>query len=345
MSKTVALNREKPQPTERDYQEYLQLLSIFNNIDEAIYIADPQTYEILYANHAIERDFGYVTGKKCHEVFQDLKEPCPFCTNNIILGEHRGKSYIWEFQNRKTRRWYRCIDKAIAWPNERTVRCEMAIDITDRKIAEEKSRLYIDKLLAERDRSHHQAMSETVNVLFLALEKRDPYTAGHERRVAQLGQAIAAKLGMTSDEQEGIRITGDLHDIGKIVVPSEILSKPAKLNVTEYAIMQTHPQVGYEILKGLAFPWPVAQTVLQHHERLDGSGYPAGLAGNAISSEARIIAVADVVEAMSSHRPYRPALGVDEALKEITLGSGVKYDQAATQACVKLFVEDNFQFM
>ncbi len=344
MSKTSTLHRKKPLLAERDYQEYCQLLSIFNNIDEAIYIADPQTYEILYANRAIERDFGYVTGKKCHAVFQGLEQPCPFCTNDIILGEQKGKSYIWEFQNRKTKRWYRCIDKAIAWPDDRTVRCEMAIDITDRKAGEEKYKMCVNKLLAERERSHHQAMNATVNALFLALEKRDPYTAGHERRVAQLGRAIAAELGMSSNEQEGILITGDLHDIGKIVVPSEILSKPVELTGTEYAIMKTHPEVGYEILKGLEFPWPVAQTVLQHHERLDGSGYPSGLAGDDIRSEARIIAVADVVEAMSSHRPYRPALGINEALLEITRSSGVKYDQTSVRACVKLFVEDKFQF-
>jgi putative nucleotidyltransferase with HDIG domain/PAS domain S-box-containing protein len=317
-------------------QEYAQVISIFEGIDEVIYVSDPKTYEILYANRAIEKDFGYVLGKQCYEVFQGLKSPCPFCTNNIIFGENLGESHIWEFQNLKTRRWYRCIDRAIPWSKGRMVRCEMAIDITDRKTAEE--------ALNSSNQRWQRNLEETVNALFMALEKRDPYTAGHERRVARLSQAIGAEIGLDRGQIEGMRVIGFLHDIGKIVVPSEILSKPAKLSENEYKLMKTHSQVGYDILKKLEFPWPVAQIVLQHHERLDGSGYPIGLTGKDIGLESRIIAVADVVEAMSSHRPYRAALGVDKALEEITQNSGTLYDKEVGRACVKVFAENKFCF-
>jgi putative nucleotidyltransferase with HDIG domain len=330
------LTEINPMTDKNENYEYRQVLTIFEGIDEAIYVSDPNTYEILYANRTIEKDFGYVVGKRCYEVFQGLKSPCPFCTNNIIFGENLGESHIWEFQNLKTRRWYRCIDRAIAWSKDRMVRCEMAIDITDRKDAE--------KALKNSDQKWRRTIEETVNALFLALEKRDPYTAGHERRVALLSQAIGIELGLSVEQIEGMRVTGYLHDIGKIIVPSEILSKPAKLTDIEYRLMKTHSQVGYDILKEVEFPWPVAKIVLQHHERLDGSGYPIGLTGRDIALESKILAVADVVEAMSSHRPYRAALGLDKALEEISQNRGVLYDPDVGQACRNLFAENKFAF-
>jgi PAS domain S-box-containing protein/putative nucleotidyltransferase with HDIG domain len=184
----------------------------------------------------------------------------------------------------------------------------------------------------------------TADALATALEKRDPYTAGHEKRVAQVACAIAAELGYAQDQIDGIRITAFLHDIGKIVVPAEILSKPSKLNEYEYSIVKTHPEVGYDILKGLEFPWPVAKIVLQHHERLNGSGYPNALSGADMLPEAKILAVADVVEAMVSHRPYRPAKTVDEALQEITQNRGLLYDPKVVDACVTVFREKHFTF-
>jgi len=200
------------------------------------------------------------------------------------------------------------------------------------------------RALQDNDQKWRRIIEETVHALFMAIEKRDPYTAGHERRVANLSQAIGVELGLNAEQTEGMRVTGYLHDFGKIVVPSEILSKPAKLNEYEYQLMQTHPQVGYDILKGLEFPWPVARTILQHHERLDGSGYPNGLTKDEIALESKIVAVADVVEAMSSHRPYRPALGVDQALKEIDEKSGVLFDPDVGRACQKVFRENKFAF-
>ena len=189
-----------------------------------------------------------------------------------------------------------------------------------------------------------KTLNGTIEAISLMGERRDPYTAGHERRVAQLACAIAREIGMTEDQLEGIRVCAFLHDVGKIVVPSEILSKPSELNEYEYGIVKSHPRVGYDILKRLEFPWPVAQIILQHHEMVDGSGYPAGLRGEEIILGARILAVADVVEAMSGHRPYRPALGIDKALEEISRHKDVLYDAKAVDACMRLFMEKGFRF-
>jgi HD-GYP domain-containing protein (c-di-GMP phosphodiesterase class II) len=166
---------------------------------------------------------------------------------------------------------------------------------------------------------------------------RDPYTAGHERRVAQLTRRIAESMGLAPRELEALATAAVVHDVGKIAVPAEILSKPAKLSEVEYAIVMDHPRAGYDILAPIAFEDGVADIVLQHHERLDGSGYPQGLAGAQILPAARILMVADVVEAMASYRPYRPALGVDAALAEIRWGAGVRYDEAVVAACERVF--------
>ena len=189
-----------------------------------------------------------------------------------------------------------------------------------------------------------QALHGTVMALANTVEIKDPYTAGHQRRVAQLACAMARELGWPPDQVEGMRVLCFLHDMGKIAVPSEILNKPGKISPAELGLIKGHPQVGYDILKDIAFPWPVAQGVLQHHERLDGSGYPSGLTGGEITPEAKILAVADVVEAMASHRPYRPALGIDRALEEITRNKGKLYDPEAVDVCVRLFTEKDFQF-
>ncbi len=187
-------------------------------------------------------------------------------------------------------------------------------------------------------------MEETVNGLVLAVEKRDPYTAGHQRRVSLLSNAIAEKLGLEKSKADGLRIASIVHDIGKINVPSEILSKPGILTNAEFALIKTHPQAGFEILSIINFPWPVAEIVLQHQERIDGSGYPNGLKGNEILIEARIISVADVVEAIASHRPYRPSLGLASALNEIESKKGILYDKNVVDACLELFKNKEFSF-
>jgi response regulator RpfG family c-di-GMP phosphodiesterase len=182
-----------------------------------------------------------------------------------------------------------------------------------------------------------------VAVLASAVEKRDAYTAGHQRRVTELSVAIARQMGLSSDQIEAIRMAGTIHDLGKISVPAEILSKPSRLNEAEFSIIKLHPQAGYDILKDIEFPWPIAQIVLQHHERMNGSGYPLGLSGQDILVEARILAVADVVESMASHRPYRSALGLDKALEEISANKDILYDPQVVDACLELFSKEGFK--
>jgi PAS domain S-box-containing protein len=187
-----------------------------------------------------------------------------------------------------------------------------------------------------------RSLEQTIQAVATTLEMRDPYTAGHQRRVADLAAAIAKKLNLSEDEVHGIRLAGMVHDLGKIRIPAEILTKPGRLTPLEFDFIKTHSQVGYDILKDVAFPWPIADMVLQHHEKLDGSGYPQGLAGDAILLGARIIAVADVMEAMSSHRPYRPGLGNEAALAELEARRGSWYDAGVVDACRALFRDEGY---
>ena len=190
-----------------------------------------------------------------------------------------------------------------------------------------------------------KTLEATVQALALTAEARDPYTAGHQRRVADLSRAIAQKMGLSQDRVDGVRMAGSIHDLGKIYVPSEILNKPGKIRPNEFELVKSHSEVGYDILKTIDFPWPVAEIEIQHHERMDGSGYPNGLKGDEILLEARIIAVADVVESMSSHRPYRPALGIEKALEEIRAGRGIIFDEEVVDACLSVFLEDGYELL
>ncbi len=209
-------------------------------------------------------------------------------------------------------------------------------DITEQKKANEELR----KTLIGQ--SH--ALEGIIRVLSVTTEKRDPYTAGHQERVADLARAIGREMGLAAERVEGLRTAGLIHDIGKMSIPAEILSKPTRLTELEYKLIQSHPQIGLEILRGIDFFWPLAKIVLQHHERMNGSGYPQGLQGEAILLEARILAVSDVVEAMVSHRPYRPALGIEAALEEIEKNKGLLYDADVVSACLTLFREKGFSF-
>jgi len=209
-------------------------------------------------------------------------------------------------------------------------------EIAKRERAEEESRRYAERL--------QELIDDIIKAIALTTELRDPYTSGHQQRVTQLACAIAREMGLNKNMIAGIRVAGSLHDIGKMYVPGEILTKSGGLTEVEFDLVKTHPEAGYSILKMIEFPWPVAQIVLQHHERMDGSGYPAGLSGDDILLEARILGVADVVEAMASHRPYRPALGIDKALEEISQKRGSLYDPEVVDACLKLFAENRFKF-
>ena len=204
-----------------------------------------------------------------------------------------------------------------------------------RKRVEEAQRQSLEQL--------RRAVGTIIQVLVMAVEVKDPYTAGHQRRVTNLARTIATEMGLPPEKIEGLRLAGLIHDIGKITLPSEILSKPTKMSAIELSLISEHVRLGYHILKDVESSWPLAEIVYQHHERMDGSGYPRKLKGEEILIEARILAVADVVEAMASNRPYRPAVGLDAALEEIEKNRGVFYDTAAADACLKLFREKGFK--
>jgi PAS domain S-box-containing protein len=208
-------------------------------------------------------------------------------------------------------------------------------DITEYKQAEEKLQRTLQSL--------RKAVGVTTQVLASAVELRDHYTAGHQIRSADLARAIATEMGLTHEKIEGIRLAGSIHDIGKLSIPAEILSKPTKLSEIEFSLIKEHARSGFEMLKDVESPWPLAEIVYQHHERMDGSGYPRNLKGEEILMEARILAVADVVEAISSYRPYRPALGIDAAMEEISKERGILYDPEVVDACVKLFQEKRYR--
>lgn len=317
--------------------------SLVQTIPECVYSALPSG-DVLYMSPAVNDILGYSA--------QEFKEDKDLWVRLIheddraeVLAKvekllKKGVPYDHEFRMRRK-------DGEIIWIKDRAQAARgqtglpiritgIMCAITERKRAEEELRQSYERL--------QRILEETVGALSSAVEKRDPYTAGHQRRVALLACSIAREIGWSEKQIEGIRVSALLHDIGKIYVPAEILTKPGVLSEAEMGIIRVHPQAGYDILKMIEFPWPVAPITLQHHERMDGSGYPSGLKSPALILEARILAVADVVEAMCSHRPYRPARGVDEALKEISRNRGILYDGQVVDACLRLFSEKGFAF-
>ncbi|MFO7785966.1 MAG: HD-GYP domain-containing protein [Thermodesulfobacteriota bacterium] len=227
---------------------------------------------------------------------------------------------------------------------------ELTINIysaLQRQRLESEKKIYVGTLeeaVQNRTAKLQETLDGVIKVIAHIVESKDPYTAGHQRRVAELACAIAHEMELSEERIKGIRMAATIHDIGKVSVPSEILSKPGRLTDMEFGLIKAHPQMGYEILKGVDFPWPVAEIAYQHHERMDGSGYPRGIKGDEILPEARIIAVADVVEAMASHRPYRPALGIEAALEEISQNKGNAYDPVVADACLEVFTKGEFTF-
>jgi len=259
-------------------------------------------------------------------VFDYLKKP--FSLEEFITSVKRGIEFLYLHRGLSARERELEIETAIKEHYARDME----------KMVEKKT-----KELEQSYKKLQKIMEEVINAMALMTEMRDPYTAGHQRRVAELACAIAEEMGFSKERINWVRITGIIHDIGKISIPIAILSKPGQISEIEFNMIKTHPQVGYEIIKNIDFPAQVAQTILQHHERMDGSGYPNGLKGKEIILEARILGVADVVEAMSSHRPYRPALGIDKALQEISENRGILYDPEVVDACLKVF-QKGFKF-
>ena len=199
-----------------------------------------------------------------------------------------------------------------------------------------------DRRIQESMDTLTRAMYGTIEAITKTVETRDPYTAGHQKKVADIAKEIARDMGLSRDIIESVNLAGQIHDLGKIAIPSEILNKPGRINEIEFALIKTHSEMGYEIMKNIDFPWPIADIVLQHHEKIDGSGYPRGLKGDEILIQARIIAVADVLEAMASHRPYRAALGIDAAFAELQKNSGTHFDPEIVESCIRIFKEKGF---
>ncbi|MBM4300818.1 MAG: PAS domain S-box protein [Deltaproteobacteria bacterium] len=332
-----------PKQAEEARQEGERFLSsIFSSILDGISVID-LNFNIVQVNATMEKWYQQalpLVGNKCYEVYQGRSEPCQPCPayRTMLTGEPHFDTIPRKGADGRSVDWSDV--HAFPWMSKTTGKMRGVIkyirDITCRVNAEqtvEESLINLQK-----------ALNGTVKALANTLESKDPYTAGHQRRVVQLACALAQELGESPHYIEGMRVMGFLHDLGKIAVPGEILSKPSRLSEYEFDLIKIHPQAGYDILKEIDFPWPVALAVVQHHERLDGSGYPYGLSGHDIIMEAKILAVADVVEAMASHRPYRPALGLNQAMAEISQQQGVLYDPEVVNACLRLVSEKTFTF-
>ena len=311
--------------------------SIFENAQEGIFRSTPEG-EIIMSNQAMAKMFGY----EAPEERKRMTGVTDMTRQHYVNPEDRRKlkemieehGFIKGYEAQSYRK-----DGSIIW-----------ISLTMHAVRDEKGQsIYYDGMIEEitnrKQTVEHirKALGATVRAIAVTVETRDPYTAGHQRRVADLACAIATEMNLSVDQIDGIRMAATIHDLGKISVPADILSKPIKLTNIEFSLIKTHSQSGYDILKDIDFPWPVARTVLEHHERMNGSGYPNGLTGDHLLLESRILAVADVVESMASHRPYRPSLGIEAALEEIEKNRGTLYDADAVNACLRVFREKGYQ--
>ncbi|HAJ33181.1 MAG TPA: hypothetical protein DCK79_07385 [Candidatus Atribacteria bacterium] len=316
---------EKLKESEETYR------NLFQNAQVGLFRTSIKDGRILESNEQLAKMFGYENRKEFVGEYKTSENYVDPGTREKMVREIQTTGRVNNFEARFYRKdgsifW--ALYSARIYPEQGWIE-GVAEDITERKQAEERLK---------------KTMDATIETMSKIIEVKDPYTAGHQQRVSQLTIAIAKELDLSPDKVEGIRIASLIHDIGKIGLPTEILSKPSRLTDIEFSLIKSHSQIGYDILKSIDFSYPIAQIVLQHHERLDGSGYPNKLKGDEIILEARILGVADVVEAMSSHRPYRPALGIDVALEEISKNKGILYDPEVVDVCLKLFKEKGFKF-
>jgi PAS domain S-box-containing protein len=320
----------------REREEQYRL--VIENAKEAIIIT--QDMKVVFLNHAAMNMAGYSKEISTLKSFTDFIHPDDL---KMVVDYHikrlKGEEVppVYSFRvigQDGTVIWCEINAAVIQWKGKPAT-LNFLNNVTERKRAEEELKQTLESL--------RKAVGATIQVMVSAIEMRDPYTSGHQLRAANLACAIATEMGLPQDKIEGIRMAGSIHDIGKLSIPAEILSKPTRLTDIEFSLIKEHSRIGYEMLKDVESPWPLAQIVYQHHERMDGSGYPRNLKGDEIIMEARIMAVADVVEAMASHRPYRPGLGIDAALMEIEKNKGIFYDNTVADACLKLFREKSYK--
>jgi HD-GYP domain-containing protein (c-di-GMP phosphodiesterase class II) len=301
-----------------------------------------QAFTIRFVNDAFARLYmaapGDLLGKKCSEVFPGAMcgtAECPLerarLGNSVHL--YNGKQHC------KVARQLPWVVTATALLDEKGEFAGLVEKISDAEILHR-----CQNELHHNQEQIRKNMGAIIQAMSMTIEKRDPYTAGHQRRVTKLCRAIASELGFSWSRIQGLRMAAAIHDLGKIMVPYEILNKPGPMSEPEMAIIRMHPRTAYDILKNIEFPWPIAETVYQHHERMDGSGYPRNLNGDKVLEEARILGVADVVESMAYFRPYRPSIGIEEAIEELQTHRGRLYDAQVVDACVFLLTEKFFDF-
>jgi PAS domain S-box-containing protein/putative nucleotidyltransferase with HDIG domain len=313
---------------------------LFENSPEGIVILDDED-KILNVNKGFEELFGFSLKECLDNSIGKLIVPERLREEAVSLSQTVMQKGIAQHSEtvRKCKNGQEIEVSVLGYPirfnNSKVGVYAIYSDITMRKNTERTVRETVQKL--------RRAMGGIIHVMVSTVEARDPYTAGHQQRVAELARSIAQEMGLSEEEVDGIRIAGSIHDLGKIKIPAEILSNPGRITTVEFDLIKTHPDVAYSILQEIEFSRPVAEMVRQHHEKMDGSGYPRGLKKGEILMEAKILTIADVVEAIASHRPYRPALGIKIALDEIRKNRGLLYDPKSVDACIEVFESEKFQ--
>lgn len=328
---------ERKQVEEALQESETRFQTLFEGIPDPVLIHDDEG-TILYINEIGAEQLEWSAKDLIGRNLREIVTP----EQRLLIADHIKETHKIGWCRFETTYVSRSGWKIIAEVHDRPIKFgkEKAILRVSRDITERKQ---VEKELRDSYQKSHEMLVSTVHALASTVEMKDQYTAGHQPRVSQLVCAIAKEMGLSQEQIEGVRMAASIHDIGKIMVPAEILNKPGPLTEIQYEMIKMHPRAGYDILKGIEFPWPVAQIILQHHELMDGSGYPQGLSGDEIMVEARILTVANVVEAMTSHRPYRAAYDIEEALAEISKNKGILYGPEVVDACVRLFAEKGFK--